>query len=41
MHAKNFYSEFLDILKIDFRSAGAYARAPMSQNGFPALELLY
>jgi hypothetical protein len=33
MHAKNFYSEFLDILKNDFRPAGAYA--PMSQSGFP------
>jgi hypothetical protein len=33
MHAKNFYSEFLDILKNDFRPVGAYA--PMSQSGFP------
>jgi hypothetical protein len=33
MHAKNFSSEFLDIFKNDFRSAGAYA--PMSQSGFP------
>jgi hypothetical protein len=33
MHAKNFYSEFLDILKNNFRPAGAYA--PMSQSGFP------
>jgi hypothetical protein len=33
MHAKNFYSEFLDIFKNDFKPAGAYA--PMSQNGSP------
>jgi hypothetical protein len=33
MHAKNFYSEFLDILKNDFRPTGAYAS--MSQSGFP------
>jgi hypothetical protein len=33
MHAKNFFLEFLDIFKNDFRSAGAYA--PMSQSGFP------
>jgi hypothetical protein len=33
MHAKNFYSEFLVILKNDFRPVGAYA--PMSQSGFP------
>jgi hypothetical protein len=36
MHAKNFYSEFLDIFKNDFRPADAYA--PMSQNGFPGLK---
>jgi hypothetical protein len=35
MHAKNFYSEFLDILKNDFRPADAYA--PMSQSGFPQI----
>jgi hypothetical protein len=35
MHPKNFYLEFLDILKNDFRPAGAYA--PMSQSGFPNL----
>jgi hypothetical protein len=34
MHAKKFYSEFLDIMKNDFRPEGAYA--PMSQNGFLA-----
>jgi hypothetical protein len=33
MHDKNFFSEFLDILKNDFRAAGAYT--PMSQSGFP------
>jgi hypothetical protein len=33
MHAKNFYSEFLNILKNNFRPASAYA--PMSQSGFP------
>jgi hypothetical protein len=32
MHAKNFYSEFLDIFKNNFRSANAYAS--MSQSGF-------
>jgi hypothetical protein len=35
MHAKNFYLIFLDILKNDFKPAGAYA--PMSQSGFPLL----
>jgi hypothetical protein len=35
MHANNFYLEFLDILKIDFKPAGAYAS--MSQSGFPVV----
>jgi hypothetical protein len=39
MHAKNFYSEFSDILKNDFRPAGAYA--PMSRSGFPNLFVLF
>jgi hypothetical protein len=33
MHAKKFFSEFLDIFKNNFRPAGVYA--PMSQSGFP------
>jgi hypothetical protein len=33
MHAKNFFSECLDILKNNFKPTGAYT--PMSQNGFP------
>jgi hypothetical protein len=33
MQAKNFFKEFLDILKNNFWPMGAYT--PRSQNGFP------
>jgi hypothetical protein len=36
MHAKNFYSEFLDILKNDFRPVGPYA--PMNFRHMPSIE---
>jgi hypothetical protein len=39
MHGKNFYPEFLDILKNDFRPAGAYAHT--SQSGFPDKTCLF
>jgi hypothetical protein len=38
MHAKNFFSEFLDIFKNDFRPTGAYA--PMNQNEFSIVEII-